>query len=132
MSLTKPSIGSTTSASMLFVSFVFTSRITIPDSRSPSDEHIVELVEWKQHRLPGLDRRLNFRDRRTVRAILVASMHQRHRRRAVTKLMTPVESGIASTDDHDLLSAEFFRIDDVVEDSPAVPWLGACLGQAAR
>ena len=119
MSLTKPSIGSTTSASISRVVFAFTSRsIDVREASSGSACTCTSCSSWNVNsvRAPRRDRRLELRDRRAVRAESVAAMHERHVRRAIEELRAPIERRVAAADDHDALAAERLRVgDDVVD-----------------
>src|SRR5512132_130914 len=65
-----------------------------------------------------------------MRPVLVAPVDERHGLRAVPQLLRPVEGRIAAADDDDALIPELLGVRHTIEDSAAVPRLGAGLGQA--
>ena len=67
---------------------------------------VVQLVEGIELGAVALHRRLEFRHRRAVRPKPVTPVHESHSRGTAQQLSSPIERGVAPTDDQDTPIAE--------------------------
>src|SRR5687768_17075290 len=133
MSLTKPSIGSTTSVSRSRVVFDLTSLRTMCEKRSPSACSITSISSWKvkSDARPAATSAWN--------CVTVAPCARNRSLRctsdtcvAIPPSWVPVERRVATADDHDALIPVVLRVRDRIVDAATVPGLRTRMRQPPR